>query len=346
MAAGSMFRKAAARAITAVGGPGATATVKVVMSNLGLTQPAPGFPQPDFGPTYTPPRDGEIHGMLGTPDGAVRVVPARGQLPNSNSYPAAPPAPRVPRRKSEVPLKELKYLPVWHTEGHPTHWEFPAFLDNPGCQWLQGLKRLYANPLSFPSSLSPEGGLLVHSLIRNIRPRLVIETGTFVGVSTIWIAAALKENGDGGVIHTFDDFGPIKAAPWREVELKSGRLEFVARNVTSAGLADQVVFHPGNSPFEIRAAQEEFNAAGGCQLAFLDADHGIVGAWHDLWATEPVLNTGGFVLLHDTFPHICSYDGPRNVLDNINKNAVGRYEKLDMYLSPINYGLGLIRRIG
>ncbi len=126
----------------------------------------------------------------------------------------------------------------------------------------------------------------------------------------------------------------------------TGRLEFVAGNIARAGLAEHVVFHPGNSSFEIRAAQEEFRAAGGVQFAFLDADHGVIGSWHDFWATEPVLNTGGFVMLHDTFPEYCSWPGARHVLDHLNEKAVGVYEKVDMYLSPMNYGLGLIRRIG
>ncbi|MGE3108727.1 MAG: O-methyltransferase [Phycisphaerales bacterium] len=284
--------------------------------------------------------------MLRTPDGAVCVVPARGNIPGTKDYPRVPPDPFVPASKGAVSRDRLEYFPSMHVSAHPTKWAFPAYLDNPTCRWLQALKGLYAEPISFPASLSPEAGLLLHGLVRNIRPRVVIETGTFVGVSTLWIAAALRENGDGGVVHSFDDMGPIEKGPWREVEMRSGRLEFVAGNIARAGLAEHVVLHPGNSSFEVRAAHEELRSAGGAQFAFLDADHGVLGSWHDFWATEPVLNTGGFVLLHDTFPEYCSWPGARHVLDNLNAKAVGTYEKLDMYLSPMNYGLGLIRRVG
>lgn len=284
--------------------------------------------------------------LVETPDGPVRSVPRRACIPGTNAYPHVAPDPHVPANKSARPRAQLQYLPQMHVAEHPTSWQFPAYLDNPSCRWLQQLKAMYAMPISFPASLSPEAGLLVHSLIRNIRPRVVIETGTFVGMSTIWIAAALAENGDGGEIHTFDDFGPINKGPWRDVEMREGRLEFVASMIAKAGLARHVVIHPGNSSFEIRAAQEEFKAAGGVQFAFLDADHGVVGSWQDMWATEPVLNTGGFVLFHDTFPEFCSWEGGRHVLDNLNTKGVGLYEKVDMYLSPMNYGLGLIRRIG
>lgn len=276
----------------------------------------------------------------------MRVVTARGNIPGTINYPRVPPPPDVPKKKVAPPRMGLGFYPNMHFVQHPTQWEFPAYLDNPNCRWLQALKAMYAMPISFPASLSPEAGLLLHSLVRNIRPRIVIETGTFVGISTMWIAAALMENGEGGEVHTFDDMGPINKGPWRAVEMLTGRLEFVAGRLAGAGLAGHVVMHPGNSSFEIRAAHQEFKAAGGVQFAFLDADHGVLGSWQDVWATEPVLNTGGFIMLHDTFPEYCGWPGARDVLDNLNAKSVGLYEKVDMYLSPMNYGLGLIRRIG
>jgi predicted O-methyltransferase YrrM len=257
-----------------------------------------------------------------------------------------PPDPYVSPDKAPLPREELQFYPRMYVTEHPRRWAFPAYLDNPNSRWLQQLKALYAMPISFPASLSVEAGLLLHALVRNIRPRVVIETGTFVGVSALWIAAALAENGDNGELHSFDDFAPVGKGPWREVEMPEGRMEFVAAMIAGAGLSDHVVIHPGNSSFEIRAAHEEFKVAGGVQLAFLDADHGVVGAWQDMWATEPVLNTGGFVMFHDTLPEYCGYEGGRHVLDNLDRCAVGVYEKVDLYVSPMNYGLGLIRRIG
>jgi predicted O-methyltransferase YrrM len=37
-------------------------------------------------------------------------------------------------------------------------------------------------------------------LVTTVRPKLVVETGTFMGISTLWIAEGLKENGFGRVI--------------------------------------------------------------------------------------------------------------------------------------------------
>jgi predicted O-methyltransferase YrrM len=286
-------------------------------------------------------------GAVATPHGPVAVVPPRGEVePGSGRYPPVVPGPRVPRHRRPVPRGALQNPPRHAAAEHPRRWEFPPYLANPSCRWLGVLKDLYGHPLSFPSSLSPEAGLLLHALVRNIRPRVVVETGSFIGISTIWIGAALAENGDGGIVHAFDDFGPIEKGPWRDAEMRTGRLEFVAGNIARAGLGDRVVLHPGNSAFEVRAFHGELAASGGVQMAFLDADHGVVGVWQDFWATEAVLNTGGYVVVHDTFPELCSYDGPRHLLDHLEQRAAGLYEKVDLYLAPMNYGMGLIRRIG
>ncbi|MBC7835744.1 MAG: class I SAM-dependent methyltransferase [Phycisphaerales bacterium] len=309
-------------------------------------------PSPETTPwLYAKPLAGYEH--IQTSHGPVRYVPPRSTIPNTTDYPAAPPGPHVQGGKRELDRQSLAYYPRHFVADHPRKWDFPAYLDNPSCRWLQTLKGLYASPFSFPASLSPEAGLLVHSLIRNIRPRVIIETGTFIGMSTLWMAAALQENRDGGVVHTFDYFGPISAGPWREVEMREDRIGFVASNLAQAGLADQVVLHGGNTSFEIRAAHQELKVAsasgggGGVQFAFIDADHGIMGTNQDFWAVEPLLDTGGYILLHDTFPDLCGgYEGGRNLLDHANSIGVGTYEKVDLYLSPMNYGLGLLRRIG
>ncbi len=255
--------------------------------------------------------------------------------------------PPVVLPKNPLTRQQYKFFPTFADRPHPTRWEFPAYLDNPGCRWLQCLKEMYAMPITFPASLSPEAGLMLHSLIRNIRPLAVVEVGSFLSVSTHWIASALQANGDGGVVRCFDDFGPIHKGPWRNDEMLEGRLGWVKDRLTKAGLIDLVRFHPGDSSTEISAARDELAKGGGVDLAYLDGDHSVPGACKDLWAVEPVLNTGGYVLLHDTYPELCgSHDGPRHILDTVNVITQGCYEKCELNLSPLNYGMGLLRRVG
>lgn len=256
---------------------------------------------------------------------------------------------RVARRRLPVRSDQLQFFPR-HPGPHPSRWEFPSYLDNPRCNWLQALKDLYAQPITFPASLSPEAGLFLHGLIRNVQPRVVVEVGSFVSVSTHWIAAALLEQGrrpGEAFVHCFDDFGPIHKGPWRDEELLEGRLEWVTDRLSRAGLIDYVSLHPGDSSTSVQLAHDLLREQGGVDFAFIDGDHSTPGAVADFHAVEPVLKTGGFVLLHDTFPDECGgHQGPRHILDHIDTLGQGLYEKIDLYLSPLNYGMGLLRRIG
>ncbi len=276
------------------------------------------------------------------------------------------------------PAESLQHFPHLTCKAdHPSGWDFPDYLDKPDCQWLTALRELYDEPITFPASLSPQAGLLIHSLVRNLRPRVIIEVGMFCSISTHWMASALLENGYtpgvDAVIHCFDNFVPIKKGPWREIEMLEGRQEFVTKRLTKAGLMDFVRIHPGDSSTNICKAYDELHGLGGVNLAFIDGDHRVPGAVADFVAIEPVLNTGGFVILHDTFPNQCGgHQGPRYILDHVRTSrpypervslrsvvggkaeepdpkdqAVGEglYDRLDVYLSPTNYGLGLLRRL-
>lgn len=283
----------------------------------------------------------------------------------------------------------LAHFPVLESaQAHPSEWVFPTYLRNSSCRWLASLEDLYAEPITFPASLSPEAGLLLHGLIRNLRPRVIIEVGVFCSISTHWMASALLENGckpgRDAVIHCFDDFQPIRKGPWRDVEMLEGREDYVKERLDRAGLLGFVEFHNGDSSEQILAMQQQLNRAGGVDVAFLDGDHTIKGVVADFVATEPVLNTGGHVLFHDTFPGECTHLGPRFVLDHVRtfasvgqsckarrtrytrkslkaarkterggeklqtaRQAIGEgmYDRMDLYLEPTNYGFGLLRRL-
>lgn len=149
------------------------------------------------------------------------------------------------------------------------------------------------------------------------------------------------------VLHAFDEFGPIGPAPWRAATFEGDRHALVRGRLERAGLAGRVVLHPGDSGTELVAAREELKRAGGADFALLDGDHSVEGVTRDFWALEPVLNTGGYVVLHDTIPEQCGdHKGPRHVVDRVNEIGQGLYERCELYLSPLNYGLAVLRRIG
>ncbi|MFN0131769.1 MAG: O-methyltransferase [Phycisphaerales bacterium] len=289
-----------------------------------------------------------------------------------------PSPPLIPPNRGVLPRHALGFFPRLRDDAeHPRAWEWPAYLDQPACAWLMALKELYATPWAFPASLAPEAGLMLFALVRNIRPRRAIEIGSFIGVSTIWMGAAMKEGGasredrPGGagypskqvpVLHAFDDFGPMAPGPWRDEGIED-RLGLFKRSIARAGLEGVVSIHPGDSSTEVRnlhallrPSEEAVRAAwgqpitdwpGGVDLALIDGNHTVEGVFRDLAAVEPVLNTGGYIILHDTIPEQCGdHQGPRHVIDHIREVAQGVYELCELHTAPLNYGMALLRRVG
>ncbi len=279
-----------------------------------------------------------------------------------------------PEARSQMGREQLQFFPrLARIEDHPTAWRFPSYLDA-SQPWVAMLRDLYASPLAFPASISPEMGLFLHGLVRNVRPRTVVEVGTFLGASTIWMASALAEGESDppqsplavgqrrGVIHCFDDFGPITAGPWRTAELTDRpRIEVVREHLVRARVADRVVLHQGDSSVhiarlaaELRSGLQAGLSAGdaerpaanrGVDLAFIDGDHTVAGVLKDFGAVEPILNTGGYVVLHDIYPDQCGEDGPRHLLDTLHSTTAGWYEACEVYTSPLNYGMAVLRRV-
>lgn len=80
--------------------------------------------------------------------------------------------------------------------------------------------------------VSPEGGRLLYTLIRASRPSTVVEFGTSFGISTIHLAAAVRDNGAGRVVST---------------ELNAAKVAQARANITEADLADQVTILEGDA---------------------------------------------------------------------------------------------------
>lgn len=220
--------------------------------------------------------------------------------------------------------------------------------------WLDELTALYAEPVSCPASIAPEAGWLLYWLIRNIRPSTIVEVGTCLGASTIWMAAAMQENdaasgiatASRGVIHTFDDFRDPTDPRLAASTLFRDRRRGVEDRIARAGLSHQVRVHKGNSKVEIPRLHEELLRGGGVQFAYLDGDHSVEGVVGDLMVVEPVLQIGGYILLHDTFPELSGENGPRHLLDHVSTVSRANYQTCDICIAPVNFGMGLMRRIG
>lgn len=85
--------------------------------------------------------------------------------------------------------------------------------------------RLYGALKDYPIPVSRETGHLLYMLARSMKARTIIEFGTSFGISTLHMAAALRENGGGRLITS--EFEPSKAARARENLAAGGLLDLV-----------------------------------------------------------------------------------------------------------------------
>lgn len=90
----------------------------------------------------------------------------------------------------------------------------------------------YAKLKDFALPVTPEVGGLLYMLARAIDARSIVEFGTSFGLSTLHLAAALRDNGGGRLIAT---------------EFESGKLLRARTNLAEAGLADLVEFREGDA---------------------------------------------------------------------------------------------------
>ncbi len=93
-------------------------------------------------------------------------------------------------------------------------------------------RALYARFAEMPLAVSPETGRLLYLLARSGAARTIVEFGTSFGISTLHLAAALRDNGGGRMITT--EFEPAKAARARA-------------NLTAGGLIDLVEIREGDA---------------------------------------------------------------------------------------------------
>lgn len=110
--------------------------------------------------------------------------------------------------------------------------------------------------------VSRETGMLLYTLARSSRARTIVEFGTSFGISTVFMAAALRENGGGTLIST--EFEPSKVAKARA-------------HLVEAGLDDLVQIREGDALKTLATALPE-----SIDLVLLDGAKALYGDVLDL----------------------------------------------------------------
>ena len=91
---------------------------------------------------------------------------------------------------------------------------------------------LYGRLKNAPLPVSRETGTLLYMLARSSRARTIVEFGTSFGISTLHLAAALKDNGGGHLITT---------------EFETSKVARARANLTAGGLIDLVEIREGDA---------------------------------------------------------------------------------------------------
>ncbi|QEU92135.1 methyltransferase [Streptomyces kanamyceticus] len=124
--------------------------------------------------------------------------------------------------------------------------------------------------------ISAQGGRLLYNLIRAARPATVVEFGTSFGISTLHLAAAVRDNGTGRVIST---------------ELSAAKAAAARRTFAETGLDDLITVLEGDARDTLAAVTDA-------------ADFVLLDGWKDLCLPvlrllEPRLAPGTLVVADD-----------------------------------------------
>jgi predicted O-methyltransferase YrrM len=130
-------------------------------------------------------------------------------------------------------------------------------------------------------SMTAEAEVLefLRTLVTTLKPSLIVETGSFLGVSTIWMAEGMRSNGFGKIVSC--EFDPLVFAKAQEKIAASGLAEFIElRNESSL----------------------EMKVEGAIDIFFSDSDVDIRAA--EVKRFLPQIRPTGLILMHDASSHM------------------------------------------
>ena len=167
-------------------------------------------------------------------------------------------------------------------------------------------------------------GRLLKMLVEMIRPKTILEVGTFSGYSAISMAEGLPE---GGRIYTF--------------EINDEMEDFTRSWIEGSDMADRIEFIIGDAMTAAPKLGITFD------MAFIDGDKRTY--WECYEMVMGILRPGGFILVDNTLwdGHIVdhAYDGDHQTQGILIFNDhVAADDRVEQLILPLRDGLTLIRK--
>lgn len=128
-----------------------------------------------------------------------------------------------------------------------------------------------------------ETGEFLYGLVRLLKPENILETGTYTGISALYMAQAMKDNGKGSMI---------------TLEIEKGHKDRAEKLWNNCGISQYVVCLLGES---LRLEPHSIY-----DLLFLDSEPQL--RFQELVKFYPALREGGYILIHDLFGHMGQED--------------------------------------
>lgn len=167
-------------------------------------------------------------------------------------------------------------------------------------------------------------GRLLKMLVHMIRPKNVLEVGTFSGYSAICMAEGLEE---GGMVYTF--------------EVNDEMEDFTRPWIEGSAVADRIKFIIGDAVVEAPKLGITFD------MAFIDGDKRTYLETYEM--ALGVVRRGGFILADNTLwdGHVLETPAPADRqtqgIEDFNDFVV-RDERVERVILPLRDGLTLIRK--
>ena len=130
-------------------------------------------------------------------------------------------------------------------------------------------------------SMTAEAEVLefLRTMVTTLKPELIVETGSFLGVSTLWMAEGMRSNGFGKIISC--EFDPVV-------------FEKAKEKIAASGLAKYIELRNESSL--------EMKVEGMIDILFSDSDMPIRSA--EVKRYLPQIRSTGLILMHDASSHL------------------------------------------
>jgi len=155
------------------------------------------------------------------------------------------------------------------------------------------VKELYGSDDKM-GGVNPGDRRALYYLIMALKPNNILEVGTHIGASTLYIARALKRLGEDGKVSSVDiiDVNDPMRGAWKSGGLSCSPKEFAEQ----LQCVDRITFYEKDSLQFMQATKQRYD------LIFLDGDHRARTVYQEVSSALPLLSPNGVLLLHDYYP--------------------------------------------